>query len=409
MSEPRTAATWPTWLASMSIADYRLVWAGQLARGINQWAQFTAVPLLVLHLGGTAIDLGVVAAAQWGPVLLLGPGGGVVADRLSKRPTLLMLQGILLAQALMLLGLVYGDDITIAWLLGLSVLFGLANAIELPVRIAYLAELVPSAWIPNAIVLQAAAFHASRMIGPAAAGLVIATVGYTALFAICLGLAAVALVLLLGISSTSSPRPTVGQSVGRDLLDGVRHAFASRVLLNALCLTLVASAFVYGVQAVLPILARDVLGLDSRGYGVLLASMGTGALVAAIPMARLGTYVGGALVAAGSAGAAVSMLVLGTQSPVPVAIAAMFVLGASGLVILSSLNTTVQTAADAHVRGRVIGLYVASFSAGVALGGLLIGLLAEWASVQFGVLACGAGMVVVAAWAYLTRRQADGP
>lgn len=388
--------TWPRSLASLSVRDFRLVWIGQLARGTNQWAQFTAVPLLVLELGGSAIDLGVVAAAQWAPVLLFGPWGGVVADRTPKRRTLLALQWVLVAQGATLLALVASGFITIPLLLGVSIVFGLANAIELPVRLAFLSDLVPRQWLSNAIVLQGGAFHVSRMIGPTVAGALVATVGYVGLFLVCLALAVIALVLLVGVAPSHRVRLKGGQSIGRDLAQGLGYAAGSSLLLAALVITLAVSALIYGVQAVLPVLALEVLSLDSLGYGVLLACMSAGAVLSAVPMGRLSLDRMSTTVALGSGGAGTGMIVLGTQTSAVLAIGGMFILGASGLMVLASLNTIVQTVAEERIRGRVIGLYVASFSAGVAGGGLIIGLVTHWLGVQQSMLICGLGMVALA-------------
>jgi predicted MFS family arabinose efflux permease len=405
MITPRHATRWPQTLASLGIPNYRWVWLGQIARGTNQWAQFTAIPLIILNMGGSAFDLGVVAAVQWGPVLILGPAGGVLADRLNKRRALVLLQAVLVAQAVLLWALVHLGALTIGSALALSAVFGTANAVELPIRLAYLSELVPRAWLPNAIILQGAAFHASRMVGPATAGVLIASVGFAGTFAFCVGLAIVALLLLAAVRDTPRSTPLRDQSVISDLVEGLRYAGARADLRTPLIITLLASAFVYGVQAVLPVVATEVLSLDSRGYGALLAAMGAGAVLGAVPMAKLKAVNAGRTAAAGSAGAAASILLLGLQSSPVLAGVAMFVLGGSGLMILGSLNTMIQTVVGGVIRGRVIGLYVASFSAGVAIGGLVVGYVTTELNVQVAVVGFGLGMLAVAAWSLVIVRS----
>jgi len=359
--------------------NFRLLWAGQLARGIGSWMQNVAMPLLIVSLGGSAPELGILAAVQFGPVLVLAPVGGVLADRLPKRRLIIGLQVLSALQAAALTAIVITGRAEVWSVLALAAVFGVVNSAEMPVRWAYVAELVDREDLPNAIALHSAAFNTTRVVGPAVAGMLIAFVSTSSAFAC----AAAAAVLTAAMITAIDPRrvrrsdSAPEASVARSLTDGLRYAYREPLMRDSLMTLGVVSTLAMSFLALLPIYAVDLLGMDSLGYGALLTGMGIGAVLASIPMSiatltcahRL--LVGVPLVLA---------LAVGLLTVVRVSWLAVLVMGVIGfffMVAVSSINMTIQHGAVGAIRGRMVGLYIATLHGGTAVGGLAIGALAD--------------------------------
>lgn len=385
--------------------NYRVYWLGQAGSLTGAWMQSVAQPWLVLQLGGTPLQLGSVLALMFAPSMILAPLGGVLADRVDKRRTLLAVNAIAMVNASILFGLTVSGVVEIWHVYVLALSAGFVNAIEMPVRQSFVAELVPGDDLPNAIALNATAFNLSRVIGPAIAGVVIAAAGVGSAF----GLNAISyLSVLFGLSRLD---PSTFRDVERadrlvsiraSLAEGVRYALATPTVLWPLVLLGGTAMLAMNFQTLLPVFARDVLAMDSGGYGALFATMGAGSLLGSLalayaarrrPMKRL--IIGGGAAFLGLE------VALGMTSHPLAAFGLVAGIGLAAMLMVNTINVTIQNSVPDALRGRVMALYVTVFAGSGPLGGLFAGALAQafGAPVGFVVGALLAGGVLgLVAW-----------
>ncbi|MCV0402569.1 MAG: MFS transporter [Chloroflexi bacterium] len=375
--------------ASLSVRNYRLYWSGQVVSLIGTWMQQVSLPWLVLALGGTPIQLGFVAVLQFGPAMFLAPFGGVIADRVDKRLALVATQIAASGQAFILFVLVATGIVEIPMVLGMAFVLGLINAVDMPVRQSLAADLVPRNLLPNAIALNSMAFNSARVVGPALAGVIIAAVtGVTgsALAGVAINLLlntvtyAGVLTGLLRMDATAirrNERPERHPPVLDSLREGFHHAVRTPIVLWSLVLLGGIAAFGFNFQILLPLFATEILNLDADGYGALYAAMGVGSLAGSLTLAimrrrrAIPLMLGGGLVFAG--------LLVGIAASTVVWLAAALILlaGFFSMLMINSINATVQANVADALRGRVMSFYTAVFAGSAPLGGLFAGFVAE--------------------------------
>ncbi|MCV0402568.1 MAG: MFS transporter [Chloroflexi bacterium] len=391
--------------SAMRHRNYRIYWFGQAGSLVGAWMQSVALPWLVLELGGSPLQLGAVLALMFAPSMVLAPLGGVIADRVDKRRVLMIVNGVAMLQAAILFGLAASGVVEIWHVFVLALLAGFVNAIEMPVRQAFAADLVPPDDLVNAIALNSTSFNLSRVIGPAIAGVTIAAFGV----AINFGINAVSYLSVLiglwmldGSTFRQIERPDRFPSIRSSLAEGVRYAVATPTVLWPLVLLGGMAALAMNFQTLLPIFSRDALGLDSGGYGALFAAMGAGSLVGSLMLAfttsqrpMLGMIIGG-----GAAFLALE-LVLGFVRLPLAAFALVAGIGMASMLMVNTINVTIQNSVPDVLRGRVMSLYVTVFAGTAPLGGLLSGALAEAfgapAAISLGAV-MAVGVLVLVAW-----------
>src|SRR5688572_26005261 len=273
---------------AMRHPNYRRYWFGQIGSLVGAWMQSVALPWLVLQLGGSPLQLGLVMAFMFGPALFLAPLGGVLADRLDKRRTLLVVNVVAMAQATTLFVLAATGAVEIWQVYLLALVAGFVNAVEMPVRQAFVAELVPNDDLVNAIALNSTSFNLSRVIGPAIAGITIAAFGVAINFginAVSYLSVLVGLWMLDGGALRRIERPERFPSIRASLTEGIRFAIATPTVLWPLVLLGGMATFAMNFQTLLPLYTRNALGLDSGGYGALFAAMGAGSLAGSLMLA----------------------------------------------------------------------------------------------------------------------------
>src|SRR5918992_3248433 len=274
---PARGAGFARGFSAMRHVNYRRYWFGQIGSLVGAWMQSVALPWLVLQLGGSPLQLGLVMAFMFGPSLFLAPLGGVLADRVDKRRTLIAVNLVAMAQAGVLFVLALTGVVEIWHVYLLALVAGFVNAVEMPVRQAFVAELVPRGDLVNAIALSSTSFNLSRVIGPAVAGVTIALFGVPINF----GLNAVSrLSVLLGLALVDPAGPgrpvppAQAPSVISSLAEGILYAVRTPGVLWPLVLLGGTATFAMNFETLLPLFARDDLGLGSDGYGALFAAMG---------------------------------------------------------------------------------------------------------------------------------------
>jgi MFS family permease len=398
---------WPVGLRAFRHRDFRLFWSGQLVSLVGTWMQSVGQVWIVLELTGSPFKLGVISALQFGPMLFFSLLAGALADRVRKRRLLLLTQGALMLQALALAALDWTGQIQFWHVAVLAAFYGVANTLDLPARQSFVGELVGKGDLMNAIALNATVFNGARVVGPAVAGLLIARYGVAPAFLLN-GLSFLGvLVALAAIRNEGGPCPRAAATLGQEILQGVRYAAATPLIGLILGLLLVVSLFVLNFNVLVPLVARDVLHEGARGFGLLMASLGLGAVAGALALAAmtrarppLALIVAAALVTAGG------LLGLGGVRHFWVAAAALAVMGFAQIFFMASCNTTVQMTAPDHLRGRVMSLYALVFVGVHPFGALLAGGMAE----KWGVgAAClwggGMGLCLVLALMLLWRRR----
>jgi len=379
----------PPSLRALNHRDFRLFWTGQLVSLIGTWMQSVGQSWLVLELTNSPFKLGLIGTVQFAPMLFLSFVAGVIADRLPKRRLIIATQTALLVQAFGLSALVWTGRVQYWHVAVLATLFGFANTLDLPTRQSFIAELVGQSDLMNAIALNSAAFNGARILGPAAAGALVARYG-TGLAFFLNGASFLAIIVaLLAIKTEGLPRPRGGTTMVREIGEGLGYAMRTPLVSLVLSLVLAVSVFVINYNVLVPLLARDVLHQGPGGFGFLMAALGAGALAGALTL----TLVRGGrppltLVVAAAIVVSAAILSLAVVRRFWLASTILFVAGLSQILFMASANTTLQVTAPDELRGRMMSLYALAFAGVTPVGSFLIGSIAE----AFGVpTACGAG------------------
>ncbi len=397
---------------AMRHPNYRRYWFGQIGSLVGAWMQSVALPWLVLQLGGSPLQLGLVMAFMFGPSLFLAPLGGVLADRVDKRRTLIVVNVVAMAQASALFVLALTGVVEIWHVYLLALVAGFVNAVEMPVRQAFVAELVPREDLVNALALSSTSFNLSRVVGPAVAGVTIAAFGVASNFgvnAISYLSVIVGMLLIRTDALYRAPRPVAYPSVRASLAEGLRHARVTPTVLWPLVLLGGMSALAMNFQTLLPLFSRDALAMDSGGYGALFATMGAGSLLGSLalafatsqrPMLRL--------IIGGGAGFLVLAFTLGFVRVPVLAFALVAGIGFASMLMVNTINVTIQNSIPDALRGRVMSLYVTVFAGSAPIGGLLAGSMAQaWGSpAAFSIgAALAAAVLLFVAWHLRSARM----
>ena len=367
--------------SAMRHRNYRLFWIGQVISLVGTWMQSVSEPWLVLLLGGSPLQLGIVLALEFAPSTVLAPLGGVLADRMDKRTVIIWTQVAAALQALVLFAITVTGVVQIWHIFILAFVLGCINAVNMPVRQAFAAEMVPRRDLLNAIALNSASFNAARIVGPAVAGVTLALWGPAVNF----GINAVSyLAVLIGLWMINpaklyrAARSVESLPVLRSLNEGFQYAIRTPSVLWPLFLLLGVSIFGLNFQTLLPLFAVHTLGLHADGYGALYAVMGVGSLIGSMSLAFLGQrrplvplIIGGGLIFV-----TFELLLGATRSVEPAYIWVIFI-GLSSMLMINTINVTVQYGVPDHLRGRVMSLYVTVFAGSSPIGGLFAGGVAQ--------------------------------
>lgn len=384
-------------LRSLRHRNFRLFYIGQLVSLSGTWMQSLAQAWLIYRLTDSAFMLGLASAATLLPSLVLGLYGGVLADRFSRHKLLLVAQGLAMLQALALAVLTLTGVVQPWHILSLALLLGIVQAIELPARHSFVASLVPRADLANAIGLNASLFHASRLVGPAIAGVLIVWIGEGWVFALNALTFVAVLVSLLAIRlpqlpEAHGPRP-------QDLYAGLRYA-RDRIPIRA-TLSLVAAVSLLGsaAQVLLPVFAVDVYGVGAGRLGVLMSAIGAGALVGALLLA--GRRESGGLERVIPVAAIAMGVVLVLFAAVPVYLFALPLLAVIGYCVTSvmaSSNAFIQLAVPDNLRGRVMSLFSIALHGTMPLGSLAAGAAADVIGAPLTVGLFGMALMLAVLW-----------
>ncbi len=389
--------------AALAVANYRRYLTGQVVSLVGTWMQAVAQAWLVLELSHSGTVLGLVIAVQLLPVLVLGPYGGLVADRVDKR-RLLVATNVLSGVLALVLGLLAVTGlVTLAMVFGLAFALGVVRSVAAPAQQSFPAEVVDPALLANAVSLNNVVTSVARAVGPALAGGLIATTGVGVCFLVnAASFAAVVLALSRLDHATLRSAPPVDRAPGQ-IVAGWRYVRATPALSVPLVMMTLVGTLAYEFPVSLPLLAQGPLGGGPGAYGLMTSAMGVGAVAGGLWLAahvRVGLRSLGIL--AGLFGAAV--LLAAVAPTLPLALAALLAVGAASTCFLSTASSTLQLAAEPQFRGRVMALWSMAFLGTTPIGGPLVGAISEGASPRIGLAVGGLACLAAAALGLLAGR-----
>lgn len=400
-----TRPPWSQTFSSLKIRNYRIFASANLLAVIAVWMQRVAQDWMVLELSGSVTAVGITVFMQFIPSLVLMPLGGILADRYSKRLILMISQGAAGVLAAIMAVLALTGHLQVWHIYVIAFVLGLVVVADQPARQVFVNELVGPAQLRNAISLNSSIFQMGGMIGPAVSGVLIMAVGGGWAFATnALACTVTVLSLLLIRSGELVRMPPVKRAKGQ-LMEGVRYALGKPTIYWPAAMAAVFAVFGLSLAVLMAAYANNVFDVGAGGYGLLNTLVALGALCGAIASTRIATLrLRGVMAAAGSYGV---VLLIASRAPNMFTFGAvMVVAGFASLLFLTSANQLVQMSTNVLIRGRVMSLYIMVLIGGQALGGPLMGWLAENWGVQWAMLVAG-GMPVLAAMVFgltLARR-----
>ena len=405
MTERLRLATHDTF-RSLDNRNFRLFFGGQIVSQAGTWMQSVAIVWLVLELTGSGLALGLVTAAEFLPVLVLGAWAGVIADRVDHHRMMIVTQAAFMALAFTLSALTLTGTVTVPALFVLALVFGIINAFDNPSRRALVVELVPETEVPNAVGLNSALMTGSRVIGPAIAGLLIAGPGAATAFALnTVSYLAVIGALVRMDRSTFRTSPRVAKAKGQ-LREGLRYVWRTAELRLPLIMLGVIGMTAFNYQVTLPLLAERTFGGTATTFTLLFATLSVGSVAGALVVARQSDMSVGFLVRAG-AGLAVSTAALALAPTLPLALIAALAVGFTNVEIVSGANAVVQLRAAPAMRGRVLALLGVVFMGSTPIGSPVIGFVAETLGPRVAIGVGGLATALVVAWTARSARALD--
>ncbi|MFF7330991.1 MFS transporter [Streptomyces sp. NPDC090306] len=384
LPEPRKSSMF----SSLRIRNYRLFFAGQVVSNTGTWMQRIAQDWLVLSLTGSSTAVGFTTALQFLPMLLFGLYGGVLVDRLPKRPTLLVTQSAMALSGLALAALTMTGHVQV-WHVYLAAFFvGLATVLDNPARQSFVSEMVGPGQLQNAVSLNSANFQSARLVGPAVGGLLITGVGTGWAFLIN-GLSFVAPLAGLMLMRSGELHPGRISSRGKgQLREGLHYVAGRPNLIWSIVLVGFIGTFGFNFPVWLSAYADDVFHTGAGGYSLLNTLMAAGSLAGALLAARRGTARLRLLIVAATAFGVLE--IVASQVPQYWLFALLMVpIGVCGLTINVTANTSVQMSTDPAMRGRVMALFMMVFMGGTPVGAPIVGWVTDTYGPRVGFLAGG--------------------
>jgi len=407
-SEPRFAKTRTSFLVPFRYRDFTLLWTGMFVGNFGTWMQFTALGYYVAKLapnaGLVSFYIGLLGASRMVPVLIVSPVAGVIADRYSRRQILLTTNTATAVIALVLSGTLAFHYATLLVVLALSAIQAATQSFDAPARQSWVSILVPREFVGNAIGLNSVAMNAPSVMGPPAAGLLIAAIGVSP----CMAINSVVKLWVVLMIAFMKPAPVGGghrTSMGAAIWEAVHFLYRHSVLRWIFLMLLVSAVTVRSYNFLLPAYAVHVIGTDARGLGWLMAASGIGAMGGALTIAmaqprRRSTYwfFSGLISSLGIVG-------LGLTNRLDVSLVILLFVGLGMQVFVGTSNIIVQTLSPDAMRGRTIGVYSMILMGMVPGGALLIGTIATFIDLRIVLIGAGLLSAVVGSWTYVAHRR----
>ncbi|MCW8812273.1 MAG: MFS transporter [Chlorobium sp.] len=363
---------------SLRHKNFRLFVEGQSLSLIGTWLQMVALTWLVYKMTNSALMLGIVGFAGQLPMFVVAPFAGVFADRWNRHKMLLLTQSFALLQAVLLTILVFLNVIQIWHIIILSIILGLINAFDMPIRQAFVFDMIEDHKedVGNAIALNSSMVNAARLIGPSIAGILIATVGEGWCFLVNSISFIAVVVSLLRMQIKTKPKPIKDFKIYQQLKEGFSYSFNFAPIKNLILLLALVSLFSTSVTLLAPVIAKDYLKGSADTYGFLIAAYGSGALLGAIYLLNKKNVLGlGRLIALAVTVFGTSLIFFGFSRIFFLSSLLMFFAGTGMMLQIASTNTLLQTISEENKRGRVMSFYTMAFRGMSPFGSLIAGSL----------------------------------
>ncbi|MFA5410985.1 MAG: MFS transporter [Candidatus Omnitrophota bacterium] len=386
--------------SSLKIKNFRIYWIGMFVSLVGTWIQIVAQSWLVFQLTGSVFLLGLTGFLGSIPVFLLSLFGGVVADRVNKKTILLFTQNAFMVLAFILAVLIQLKQVTPWQIMLIAALNGIVMAFDAPSRQAVVVELAGRENLLNAIALNSAAFNSARIIGPALAAILVASIGMSGCFYVNgISFFAVIIALLL-IKLNHAPRRGNKTHPGQDLIEGLRFIKNSRTMLILIGIVGITSLFGISYVALMPVFAEEILKVGVKGLGALMSASGLGALLAALGLASLGDFrYKGRLLFISLMTFSLSLAVFSLSRVYLLSLAAITCVGWASVMAIGLINTLLQSLAPDEFRGRVMSVFMFTFAGMMPLGNLIAGAMASAfgvsLTVMLGSILCGLFFIIV--------------
>jgi MFS family permease len=383
-------------LRALRHRNFQLFFGGQLISLIGTWMQSVAQSWLVYRLTGSSLLLGSTGFASQIPVFLVAPIGGIVADRFNRHRVVIITQITSMILAFILAALTLTRKVHVWHIFVLAALLGIVNAFDIPARQSFLVDMVGKEDLMNAIALNSSMFNGARIVGPAVAGILVASIGEGwCFFANAVSYIAVIIGLLLMKLPPRFHRSPIG-SPWEHIIEGFRFVRRTAPIRAILLLLGLVSLVAMPYTVLMPVFADKILHGGARGLGILMGVTGVGALLGALTLAaRRGVYGLGRWVAIACAGFGISLLLFAFSRHFWLSAALLLPVGFCMMLEMSSSNTLIQAMVPDHLRGRVMAVYSMMFMGMAPFGALLGGALADRVgapiTVSLGAIACLGG------------------
>lgn len=390
---------------------FRIYFAGMIFRGLAMWMPLVALPWLAVELGATPGQVGIVTGFFFLPTFFVGPIGGVLADRVERRTVLILSQLFASALSATIFLLILSESQTLPMLAAASFGFGLLIAVEVPVRQAFMTEMVPIRDISSAASLHATAWNSTRLLGPVLAGVMVATIGAASPFLFAAVASLVVSASFLWMDRYREPgrqRADSSHSILSDLRAGASFVVHEPVV--GLSLVLIWAAAMLGMSTfttLAPIYVQSELSLGADGFGAFLGASGAGALTAALLVTTFAHGDRRAWLSVSVMAMAVLVAGIGLTRSTEVVFVLAFLLGAAQISLAQNALVSVHSATPDVLRGRVMGIWVMTFQGSSLFGSVLSGWLADVLGVRSAMLIAAFALAVVGALAIVAIRRAD--
>lgn len=395
---------------SLQIRNFRLFFGGQFISQVGNWMTLVTQTLLVFKLTGSGVALGLLAAAQFGPTLLIGPWAGLVADRSDKRRLLLVVQSAAMLQSFVLAALAFSGYPPVNAVYAVACLGGLAMAFDNPARRAFVVEMVSTEHVNNAVSLNSALMTASRVIGPALAGLVVHSVGFGWAF-LGDGLSYIAVLVGLWLMDPSQLRRSAPTPRAKgQVRAGLRYVRRVPDLWVPLVMMAVVGTLAFNFQVVFPLFATRSLGGSDTTFTLLFSVVSVGSLVGALATARR-TSMSIRRVAVAALAFGLSLALLAAAPSQAFAFPVGLLVGAASIAFLTASTAIVQIRSDPAMRGRVLALQSMVFLGSTPIGGPLLGWICQNFGARTGIALGAVGAVGAGLWGLesVRRSQIEAP
>jgi MFS family permease len=375
---------------ALAVRNYRIYFIGQVISVSGTWMQTVAQGWLVLSLTGSGVDLGIVTALQFLPMLLFGSWGGLVADRMEKRRLLFLTQGAAMCLALTLAVLTLSGTIELWQVYLLASLLGVVNLFDNPARQTFVSELVGIDRVPNAVALNSVVMNSARVIGPAIGAVLIAVIGHGDTgIALCFLINAasyLAVIVALSLMRTSELQRIEPVPRGKgQVREGLRYVRSQRGILYPLLAVAVIGIFAFNFTVTLALLAKFTFHAGAGTYGAFTAAMGAGAVIGGLSAAHRSNPSARTLGLIGMC-FAVCILAVALAPTAGAAVAFLVPMGATAIAFVATANGTLQLASDPSMRGRVMALYAIGFLGSTPIGAPLVGAISTASSPRVALL-----------------------